>query len=150
MNAPRLRKKDPATEEKDEVAIVHNETKDTSTSHGKTHQKDRLSDSKKFYNYAALLSTVLFLVFICCKRFSVFKLQLHDFESGANYQVWPLQNDLDDKLLGCEERIAVRAARVEHMCKKLTQEGSNFKDILRNTEIKNSNVWIRHILFMEF
>ena len=92
MNAPRLRKKDPTTEEKDEVTIVHNETKDTSTSHGKTHQKDRLSDGKKFYNYAALLSTVLFLVFICCKRFSVFKLQLHDFESGANDQVWPLHN----------------------------------------------------------
>ena len=90
MNAPRLRKKDPTTEEKDEVTIVHNETKDTSTSHGKTHQKDRLSDSKKFYNYAALLSTVLFLVFICCKRFSVFKLQLHDYESGVDDQVWPL------------------------------------------------------------
>ena len=56
----------------------------------------------------------------------------------------------DDKLLGCEERIVVRAARVEHMCKKLTQEGSKFKEILQNTEVKNSNVWIRHILFMEF
>ena len=92
MNAPRLRKKDPTTEENDEVAIVYNETKDTSTSHGKTHQKDRSSDSKKFYNYAALLSTILFLVFICCKRFSVFKLQLHDYESGVDDQVWPLQN----------------------------------------------------------
>ena len=58
--------------------------------------------------------------------------------------------DIDDKLLGCEERIAVRAARVEHMCKKLTQEGSKFKEILQNTEVKNSNVWIRHNLFMEF
>ena len=92
MNAPRWRKKDPTTKEKDEVTIVHNETKDTSTSHGKTHQKDRLSDSKKFYNYAALLSTILFLVFICCKRFSVFQLRLHDYESGANDQVWPLHN----------------------------------------------------------
>ena len=88
MSAPRLRKKDPCTEEKDEVARVQEDTKDSSTSlGGKTQQKNRSKDGKELAKLATLLSTTLILVFICCKWFSVFEFQSENYESNANDQV---------------------------------------------------------------
>ena len=56
------------------------------------------------------------------------------------------ESNISDKDLACTERFAKRAARVEKVCKKLTEDGSPFKDILLSSPVNiDGNVYIRSL-----
>ena len=58
------------------------------------------------------------------------------------------ESNISDKELACTERFAKRAARVEKVCKKLTEDGSPFKDILLSSPVNiDGNVYIRSLPF---
>ena len=55
------------------------------------------------------------------------------------------ESNSGDKLLNCAERFSARVARLEKVCKKLLEDGSPFKDVLINSEVRiEGNVWMRH------
>ena len=55
------------------------------------------------------------------------------------------ESNSGDKLLNCSERFSARVARLEKVCKKLLEDGSPFKDVLINSEVRiEGNVWMRH------
>ena len=55
------------------------------------------------------------------------------------------ESNSGDKLLHCAERFSARVARLEKVCKKLLEDGSPFKDVLINSEVRiEGNVWMRH------